>query len=75
MTADQRLFVTVHPAFWKTAPDNESDEDKEEPPLTYAPAARQANALTPGAFPGNKGQDGCSDGGCDRADPKAEGGG
>ncbi|OAV98092.1 hypothetical protein PTTG_25795 [Puccinia triticina 1-1 BBBD Race 1] len=57
MTVDQHLFVLAHPAFWKTAPDNESDDDKKEPPLPNAPGAQQNDGLPPGAFPGNKAQD------------------
>lgn len=59
MTADQRLFVAAHPAFFKTAPDDESDDDKEdlEPPLPNLPGGRRNGAPPPGAFPPDKAQD------------------
>ncbi|OAV93645.1 hypothetical protein PTTG_27236 [Puccinia triticina 1-1 BBBD Race 1] len=57
MTANQRLFVAAHPNFWKTAPDDESDDDEEEPALPTGSGARQMDAPPPGAFPGEKAQD------------------
>ncbi|OAV87617.1 hypothetical protein PTTG_04871, partial [Puccinia triticina 1-1 BBBD Race 1] len=53
MTANQRLFVAAHPAFFKTAPDKEEPE----PPLPNTLGGRRNGAPLPGAFPTDKAQD------------------